>query len=162
MPGPRSTGWRISASRAESERPIDIVADLVGSRTALAIGDQTWSGFLVDLQAALPAAAGARTVAAPERARQLLYTTDALDVAVNIHRRIRDAHLDITGQIYPSDSSEEALFSVQLLRGTSEIALTTTDDLGQFDLDAVEPGDYHMLLSAEEMGVMITPFEARL
>jgi len=41
----------------ESEQPIDIVADLVGARQALAIGDQTWSGFLVDLQAALPASA---------------------------------------------------------------------------------------------------------
>ncbi|MEZ5139818.1 MAG: Xaa-Pro peptidase family protein [Acidimicrobiales bacterium] len=43
----------------ESEDPVRIVADLVGGPAAtarLAVGDKTWARFLVDLQAALPAA----------------------------------------------------------------------------------------------------------
>lgn len=40
----------------ETDDPIAIVGGLVGSRTALAIGDRTWARFVVDLQAQLPAA----------------------------------------------------------------------------------------------------------
>jgi Xaa-Pro aminopeptidase len=40
----------------ESEDPIRITAELVGSRSRLAIGDRTWARFLVDLQATMPSA----------------------------------------------------------------------------------------------------------
>ncbi len=40
----------------ETEDPIRIVADLVGSAGAVAIGDRTWARFLVDLQQVRPAA----------------------------------------------------------------------------------------------------------
>jgi Xaa-Pro aminopeptidase len=40
----------------ESQDPVRLVADLVGSARSLAIGDKTWARFLVDLQAALPLA----------------------------------------------------------------------------------------------------------
>jgi Xaa-Pro aminopeptidase len=40
----------------ESEDPVAIVADLLGGGRRLAIGDKTWSRFLVDLQAAVPGA----------------------------------------------------------------------------------------------------------
>ncbi len=41
---------------AEGDDPVAIVADLVGSRTSLAISDRAWATFLVGLQHALPAA----------------------------------------------------------------------------------------------------------
>ncbi len=37
----------------ETEDPVSIVADLVGTAASLAIGDRTWARFLVDLQRAL-------------------------------------------------------------------------------------------------------------
>jgi len=40
----------------ETEDPVGIVASLVGPAPSLAIGDRTWARFLVDLQAAIPAA----------------------------------------------------------------------------------------------------------
>jgi Xaa-Pro aminopeptidase len=40
----------------ETEDPVDIVASLVGPAASLAIGDHTWARFVLDLQAALPAA----------------------------------------------------------------------------------------------------------
>ena len=43
-------GW------GETDDPVALVADLVGSRSSLAIGDHTWSRFLVELQQALPGA----------------------------------------------------------------------------------------------------------
>ena len=51
----------------ETDDPIAIVADLVGSAGSVAIGDRTWARFLVDLQGALPASAveqGQRTCSA--------------------------------------------------------------------------------------------------
>ncbi|MCQ3813126.1 MAG: Xaa-Pro peptidase family protein [Acidimicrobiia bacterium] len=39
---------------AESEDPIAIIAELMGKATSAALGDQTWSGFLVDLMTAKP------------------------------------------------------------------------------------------------------------
>lgn len=41
-------GW------AETEDPLDVVAGLVGSRAALAVGDQTWAWFLLGLEERLP------------------------------------------------------------------------------------------------------------
>jgi Xaa-Pro aminopeptidase len=40
----------------ETEDPVGIVASLVGPAASLAIGDHTWARFVLDLQAALPAA----------------------------------------------------------------------------------------------------------
>src|SRR4051812_30980498 len=40
----------------ETDDPVAMVAALVGSATRVAIGDRTWSRFLVDLQAAMPQA----------------------------------------------------------------------------------------------------------
>jgi Xaa-Pro aminopeptidase len=42
---------------SENEDPVQIVARLVGRRTALAVSDRTWARFLVALQEALPDAA---------------------------------------------------------------------------------------------------------
>jgi Xaa-Pro aminopeptidase len=44
-------------SWAETEDPLDIVADLCQGSTSIAISDQTWSVFLLGLQALLPSAA---------------------------------------------------------------------------------------------------------
>lgn len=40
----------------ELESPVDVVADLVGARTNLAISDRSWATFLLDLQKSLPKA----------------------------------------------------------------------------------------------------------
>jgi Xaa-Pro aminopeptidase len=40
----------------ETEDPVGIVAGLVGSAGGVAVGDRTWARFVLDLQAALPAA----------------------------------------------------------------------------------------------------------
>jgi Xaa-Pro aminopeptidase len=62
----------------ETDDPVAIVADLVGSVPIAAIGDRTWARFLVDLQAALPATrfSKASAVVGPLRARK-----DAAEVA---------------------------------------------------------------------------------
>ena len=111
--------------------------------------------------AAQPVAVAARAVAAPATTRQLLFTTDAVDIALNVHRRLRDVRLKLSGQVFPSATAEHDMFNIQLLRGVEEVARATTDDLGEFGFDAVPPGEYHMLLSADTLGIMITPLELR-
>ena len=62
----------------ETDDPIAVVAQLIGAGTRLAIGDRTWSRFLVDLQAALPSASWRKAgeVVGPLRA-----VKDAAEVA---------------------------------------------------------------------------------
>ncbi|MBN2622620.1 MAG: aminopeptidase P family protein [Acidimicrobiales bacterium] len=62
----------------ETEDPVAIVADLVGPAREVAIGDRTWARFVLDLQAALPAARFTRSapVTGPLRA-----VKDAAEVA---------------------------------------------------------------------------------
>src|SRR4051794_23602328 len=64
----------------ETDDPIAIVAELVGPAGSLAIGDRTWARFLVDLQAALPAAHVSRAgaVVGPLRARKDAAEVDSL------------------------------------------------------------------------------------
>jgi Xaa-Pro aminopeptidase len=64
----------------ETESPTSIVADLVGSRTNVAISDRCWATFLVDLQALLPSATWtqASRVTSPLRAVKDAAEIDAL------------------------------------------------------------------------------------
>ena len=40
----------------ETDDPVRLVADLVGSRASLSVSDRTWATFVLDLQDSLPAA----------------------------------------------------------------------------------------------------------
>ena len=64
----------------ETDDPVAIVASLVEAAGTLAIGDRTWARFLVDLQAAMPAARFTRgsEVMGPLRARKDAKEVDAL------------------------------------------------------------------------------------
>jgi Xaa-Pro aminopeptidase len=57
---------------SETDDPIAIVAELVGSAGSVAIGDRTWARFVVDLQGALPRASWSKAsgVLGPLRARK--------------------------------------------------------------------------------------------
>ncbi len=56
----------------ETDDPIALVADLARGAGSVAVGDRTWTGFVLDLQQALPAATWQRasTVLGPLRARK--------------------------------------------------------------------------------------------
>lgn len=108
------------------------------------------------LQTAL---AGVRTAAVHGSPRQLIYSTDVADIALNIQKRSVGKDLDLSGQILPGEDVAPDSFSVQLLRGTEEVGITTTDDLGQFALESIAPGKYEMLLSADRVEIMMSPVE---
>jgi hypothetical protein len=111
------------------------------------------------LHGGLRPAAGLRTASAQGVRGQLIYSTDALDVALNFWPRARDKNLDVQGQIFPRDDVDPGSFSVQLLRGETGLAIIPTDDLGGFAFESIPSGVYTVILSTDEVEVWITPVE---
>jgi hypothetical protein len=104
-------------------------------------------------------AAGLRAAGVQGARRQLIYSADPLDVALNFWPRMRGQSLDLQGQIFPRDDVELGSFSVQLLRDEAEIAITATDDLGSFAFESIPPGVYVVVLSTDQVEVSIAPVE---
>ena len=102
-------------------------------------------------------ASGVRSAGGAEG--QLVYTTEAADVALNFRRRPGNGKLDLDGQVFPNDEAEPEAFGVRILRGTDEVATTATDELGEFAFEGVAPGEYQILLSSEQVEILISPVD---
>jgi len=96
----------------ETEDPVAVVADLVGSPAHLAIGDRTWAGFVIDLQRALPAATWRR---ASEVLGPLRAVKDAAEVASlraagaaadRVARALQAGEIDLVGRTEAEVSAE--------------------------------------------------------
>ena len=91
--------------------------------------------------------------------RQLIYSAEVLDVALNFWPRDRDKTLELDGQVFPHDNMDLGSFSVQLLRDEADLAITATDDLGGFAFESIPPDVYTIILSTDQIEVSITPVE---
>jgi hypothetical protein len=144
--------------------PADVRSTLIARFKAYAEGRQT-PGLLKHIVATLAfdgglrPAAGVRTASAQGVRRQLIYSADALDVALNFWPGDRDKNLDLEGQVFPRHDMELESFIVQLLRDETELAMTATDDLGSFAFESILPGVYTIILSTDQVEVSITPVE---
>ena len=107
----------------------------------------------------LQPAVGARAAGMLGARRQLVYSADALDVALNFLPRARDKNFDLDGQVLPRDDVELGSFSVQLLQGGTEFGITATDDLGAFAFESIPSGVYEIIISADRVEVSIAPVE---
>jgi len=104
-------------------------------------------------------AVGVRSAGAQGERRQLVYSVDDLDVALNFLPRARDKNFDLDGQVLPRDDVELGSFSVQLLQSESELGITATDDLGAFAFESIPSGVYEIILSTDRVEVSIAPVE---
>jgi hypothetical protein len=104
-------------------------------------------------------AVGVRSAGAQGARRQLVYSADDLDVALNFLPRARDKNLDLDGQVLPRDDVELGSFSVQLLQSETELGITATDDLGAFAFESIPSGVYEIILSTNRVEVSIAPVE---
>jgi hypothetical protein len=104
-------------------------------------------------------AVGVRSVGAQGTRRQLVYSADALDVALNFLPHTHDKMFDLNGQVLSHDDAELGSFSVQLLQRETELAITATDDLGGFVIESIPPGVYEIVLSSEQVEISIKPVE---
>ena len=151
---------RVSEETVVASLPSEVREELIERFEAYAEGKQH-PGLLQRLVATLTfdsnlrPALGLRAATVPESQRQLVYSTGAADVALHVRPRPRDGLFDLNGQIFPADSAGSGTFGVQLLEGTSEVATTATNDLGEFTFEAVAPGVYEVLASNERVELRI-------
>jgi hypothetical protein len=99
--------------------------------------------------------AGARSITSAGP-RQLIYGSDYADVVLNVRQRPDDS-IDLMGQILPHGDGTSSSFTVQLLVGNSEIAITNTDELGEFVIFAAPASTYTLILSSDTVEIQIAP-----
>ncbi len=151
---------RISEETVIASPPPEVREELIERFEAYAEGKQH-PGLLQRLVATLAfdsnlrPALGLRAAAVPESQRQLVYSTDAADIALHIRPHPRDGLFELNGQIFPVSSADSGTFGVQLLEGASEVATTATNDLGEFAFEAVSPGVFDVLASNERVEIRI-------
>ena len=143
-PEVRSTLIARFKAHAESRRPPGLLKRVVATLT---------------FDDGLRPAVGVRSARTQGARRQLVYTADTLDVALNILPRARDKKVDLHGQVLAQNDVELGSFSVQLLQSKSELAITATDDLGSFTIEAIPPGVHELILSSDRVEVSITSVE---
>lgn len=143
------------------EPPPSETRALLRERFAAYAAERRGPGLLQRLVAAItfdggarPAAvAGARTAGgASVQPRQLIFSCAVADIALNVHRRPHDDHIDLSGQVFPHGSLTPAGWGV-LLIGDSGPDATHTDDLGEFGFEAVQPGDYTLSLETTRLAI---------
>ncbi len=101
------------------------------------------------------ATAGLRSAATEGQQRQLIYTTEVAEIALNIQPRAHDQRLDVTGQVFPTTKVAQDVFSIQLLQDAAQVGLAAADELGEFFFGAVPAGQYEMVVSADQFEVVI-------
>ena len=140
----RSTLIARFKAHAEGRRTPDLLKGVVATLT---------------FDGSLRPAVGARAAGTQGARRQLVYSADALDVALNFLPRARDKNFDLDGQVLPRNDVELGSFSVQLLQGETELGITATDDLGTFAFESIPSGVYEIILSTDQIEVSIAPVE---
>jgi len=104
---------------------------------------------------AQPVTAGLRSAAEEGQQRQLIYTTEAAEIALTVQSILPDKNFIVTGQIFPMADTPTDAFSIQFLRDAQEVALAATDELGEFTFSDLPAGEYHMIVSAGQYEVVI-------
>jgi hypothetical protein len=166
---------QVSQSVTLAEPPADLRMQL---RARFAAHKRSQPGLLQRLIAALsfdsgpqPLLTGVRSAA--RSPRQWVFTTQIADIALVLQPR-GDDRFDLLGQILPLNApsapapvGEEApIYRVHLLTGsdteTEEVAITESDDLGEFVFPDLAPGGYQLLLHAEDRQIFIPHFDLTL
>jgi anti-sigma factor RsiW len=154
---------RATEGRILESPPPEVRSTLIARFKARAGGRRT-PGLLKLLVATLTfdgglrPAVGARAAGTQAARRQLVYSAEALDVALNILQRARDKNVDLDGQVLPREEDmEPGSFSVQLLQSESELGITATDEVGTFAFECIPSGVYEIILSTERVEVSIAP-----
>jgi len=116
---------------------------------------QRWLATLTFDSRAQPLTAGLRSAAEEGQQRQLIYTTEAAEIALTVQSILPDKNFIVTGQIFPMADTPTDAFSIQFLRDAQEVALAATDELGEFTFSDLPAGEYHMVVSAGQYEVFI-------
>jgi hypothetical protein len=116
---------------------------------------QRWLATLTFDSRAQSVTAGLRSAAEEGQQRQLIYTTEAAEIALTVQSILPDKNFIVIGQIFPMGDTPAHTFSIQLLRDAGEVALAAADELGEFTFSDLPAGEYHMVVSAGHYEVVI-------
>ena len=116
---------------------------------------QRWLANLTFDSRAQPVTAGLRSAAEEGQQRQLIYTTEAAEIALTVQSSLPDKNFIVTGQIFPMGDTPTHTFSIQVLRDAWEVALAATDELGEFTFADLPAGEYEIVASAGQYEVVI-------
>ncbi len=126
-------------------------------------------GFFERLVAALTfdsgfasAVAGVRSASDGAALRQFIFEVELGEIALNVQLLAPDGPLSLTGQLYLDETRAPGSFAAQLLRDAQEVGITAPDDLGEFAFAPVHPGSYELILSADNMEIVVGPFALQL
>jgi hypothetical protein len=108
-----------------------------------------------------PAAAGVRGAGVQESARQLIYSVEIADIALNIQPRQQGQRVDLFGQILPKSGAPTENFSVELAQGGVTLSSAAADEFGEFIFEDLALGEYELGLRSQHVDVRIAPVELR-
>ncbi|MBK8985142.1 MAG: hypothetical protein IPM39_03530 [Chloroflexi bacterium] len=146
-PTVRQAATAAFAAYAQAKRPSSRLQNLIATLTA-----DNWQRLSL---------AGVRNITLGTTPRQLIYSSDLADVALNIQAQTDGGQIDLNGQLFPLDDSDPGDFIVQLLQDGLERRLDSCNDLGKFSLTGLPAGVYELLLSSGQMEIEIGPLELR-
>ena len=99
--------------------------------------------------------AGLRSVSGEGQKRQLIYTTEAAEIALTVRSILPEQNYIVVGQIFPMGDTSTHTFSIQLLRDARQVALAAADELGEFTFADLPAGEYEIVASAEHYEMVI-------
>jgi hypothetical protein len=133
------------AAYAQARRPPGVL-----QRLSAALASDNWQKLSL---------AGVRNVTLHTAPRQLIYTSDLADVALNLRLDAGGQQIDLAGQVFPLDDSDPAGFVVQLLQDDVERGLVACDAIGKFSLVGLPAGAYALVVSGDQGDIELGPIE---
>jgi hypothetical protein len=118
---------------------------------------QRWLATMTFDSRMQPVTAGLRSAQRAEEGqrRQLIYTTEAAEIALTVQPILPDKNFIVTGQIFPMGDTPTHAFGIQLLRDAGEVALAAADELGEFTFADIPAGEYDLVVSSGQYEVVI-------
>lgn len=89
-------------------------------------------------------------------ARQLIYSTEAADVLLNV-QQVQADRITVSGQILPVTSAQADAFHIQLIADEITVATTRPDVAGTFVFNGVLPDTYQLSLESDSLTILIGP-----
>lgn len=105
------------------------------------------------------ALSGMRAASLRSVPRQVIYSSELADVALNIQAQPGSLHYALEGQVFAPEASPSARFVAQLLQEGVERRLALSDSLGKFSLAELPTGVYELLVSSDQGEIEIGPIE---
>lgn len=141
-----------------SELTATLVARFEASRTAHR------PGMFERLRATLtfdsrlhPLAAGIRQGGSLDPRRNLVFTAESVDVAIDVFPTGATEVVEVAGQIFEVGKGAGDWAMVQLLADGMEVAVTGIDRHGEFILTGIPVGDYELVVTSEGAELILAP-----